>query len=121
VVELVFDFSGRIESKDEHFALFRGPLLLTRDIRFGDGVVDQPVKMPPLDKPVVVTPAESGIALPRSWHFCPIEKERPPGRTVSHLAADPPEMKERRRIAASTAAFNATLLTLRIRADYPCI
>ncbi len=59
-VQLVFDFSGRVEGKSEHFALFRGPLVLARDARFNDGAVDQPAKMPDLGKPVEITPVESG-------------------------------------------------------------
>lgn len=57
-VELALDFSGRVESKSEHFALFRGPLVLSRDARFNDGAVDQPAKMPELGKPVEITPIE---------------------------------------------------------------
>lgn len=59
-VELAFDFTGRVEGKSEHFALFRGPLVLSRDARFNDGAVDQPAKMPELGKPVAITPAEGG-------------------------------------------------------------
>ena len=59
-VELAFDFTGRVEGKNEHFALFRGPLVLSRDARFADGAVDQPAKMPELGKPVAITPVESG-------------------------------------------------------------
>lgn len=59
-VDVTFDFTGRVEGKSEHFALFRGPLVLARDTRFGDGAVDQPAKMPELGKPVVITPVESG-------------------------------------------------------------
>lgn len=59
-VEMTFDFSGRVEGKSEHFALFRGPLVLSRDARFADGAVDQPAKMPDLGKPVAITPVPSG-------------------------------------------------------------
>lgn len=59
-VELVFDFSGRVESKSEHFALFRGPIVLARDTRFNDGSVDQPAEMPGLGKPMEITPVDSG-------------------------------------------------------------
>jgi len=59
-VGLTFDLSGRVEGKNEHFALFRGPLVLARDARFSDGAVDQPAKMPELGKPVALTPVESG-------------------------------------------------------------
>jgi hypothetical protein len=55
-VEIAFDFTGRVEGKDEHFALFRGPLVLARDTRFNDGAVDQPAKMPDLGQPVAITP-----------------------------------------------------------------
>lgn len=57
-VEVEFDFAGRFESKDEHFALFRGPLLLSRDTRFDDGAVDQPAKMPDAGRSIAITPAE---------------------------------------------------------------
>ncbi len=60
-VELVFDMAGRVEGKNEHFALFRGPLLLARDARFNDGAVDQPAKMPELGKPVAITPVAGGL------------------------------------------------------------
>lgn len=60
VVELALDMRGRVESKSEHFALFRGPLVLARDARFNDGAVDQPAKMPELGKPVELKPAECG-------------------------------------------------------------
>ncbi|MDD4872491.1 MAG: glycoside hydrolase family 127 protein, partial [Kiritimatiellae bacterium] len=56
VVKMEFDFSGRIEAKNEHFALFRGPIVLARDTRFSDGSVDQPAEMPPLGKPVEIKP-----------------------------------------------------------------
>lgn len=58
-VEMDFDFTGRVEGKNEHFALFRGPLVLSRDARFNDGAVDQPAKMPDAGKPVAITPVES--------------------------------------------------------------
>jgi uncharacterized protein len=56
VVELTFDFTGRVETKNEHFALFRGPIVLSRDTRFNDGSVDQPAERPPLGKPVEIIP-----------------------------------------------------------------
>ncbi len=59
-VAVAFDFTGRVEGQSEHFALFRGPLVLARDARFNDGAVDQPAKMPELGKPVEIMPAESG-------------------------------------------------------------
>lgn len=55
-VDVTFDFAGRVEGKNEHFALFRGPLVLSRDTRFKDGAVDQPAQMPDLGKPVEITP-----------------------------------------------------------------
>ncbi len=55
-VGVTFDFTGRVEGKSEHFALFRGPLVLSHDARFNDGAVDQPAKMPELGKPVEITP-----------------------------------------------------------------
>jgi len=58
-VDMTFDFRGRMESKNEHFAFFRGPILLARDARFNDGVVDQPAQMPDPAKPVAITPVES--------------------------------------------------------------
>lgn len=58
-VEMVFDFTGRFISKNEHFALLRGPLVLSRDARFKDGAVDQPAKMPEQDKPVAIKLVES--------------------------------------------------------------
>jgi len=57
-VEVAFDFTGRVACKNEHFALFRGPLVLSRDTRFKDGAVDQPAKMPELGKPVTIKPVE---------------------------------------------------------------
>lgn len=61
-VEMAFDFAGRVEGKSEHFALFRGPLVLSRDTRFADGAVDQPAKMPDLGKPVSMVPVASDNA-----------------------------------------------------------
>lgn len=61
-VEIQFDFTGRVESKNEHFAIFRGPLVLSRDARFNDGAVDQPIKMPDPGKPLKIEPVESDIA-----------------------------------------------------------
>jgi len=52
----MFDFTGRVEGKNECFALFRGPLVLSRDARFNDGAVDQPAQMPELGKPITITP-----------------------------------------------------------------
>lgn len=60
-VEMAFDFTGRVEHKHEHFAFFRGPIVLSRDARFNDGAVDQPAEMPDPAKPVAITPAESKI------------------------------------------------------------
>ncbi|OGV70890.1 MAG: hypothetical protein A2283_03575 [Lentisphaerae bacterium RIFOXYA12_FULL_48_11] len=59
VVDIIFDFTGRVESKNEHFAFLRGPLVLSRDVRFADGYVDQPAEMPAPGKPVEITPVES--------------------------------------------------------------
>jgi hypothetical protein len=58
-VEVAFDFTGRVVAKNEHFAFFRGPLVLSRDTRFADGAVDQPAKMPDTTKPVAITPIAS--------------------------------------------------------------
>jgi hypothetical protein len=58
-VEVAFDFAGRVVAKNEHFAFFRGPLVLSRDTRFADGAVDQPAKMPDTTKPVAITPVAS--------------------------------------------------------------
>lgn len=59
-IRMELDFTGRIEAKNEHFAIVRGPLVLSRDARFQDGAVDQPAKMPDPGQPVVITPVETG-------------------------------------------------------------
>lgn len=51
-VELELDMQGRKEIKHEHFAFYRGPVLLARDARFGDGAVDQPANKGEGQKPI---------------------------------------------------------------------
>lgn len=58
-ISLTFDFLPRVEIKNEHFAIFRGPVVLSRDARFGDGAVDRPAQLPELGKPLVLTPVRS--------------------------------------------------------------
>lgn len=86
-VELTFDMPCRVVRKDGHFALFRGPVLLARDARFGDGDIHAPIEPPDVLTPIVPPSPEIGQAFsarlrtgvdleapggqtPREIHFC---------------------------------------------------
>ena len=40
-IEIKFDMRGQLIRQDDHQAILRGPIVLARDTRFGDGYVDE--------------------------------------------------------------------------------
>ena len=55
-VELKLDLRGRARIKNNHLALFRGPVTLARDARFNDGNIHEVVGVLDSAKPVELTP-----------------------------------------------------------------
>jgi DUF1680 family protein len=48
-IELALDMRGRLLHQDHHLAIMRGPIALARDSRFGDGPVDQALRVQHVD------------------------------------------------------------------------
>jgi len=90
-IELTLDLRGRLIQQDEYRAIVRGPVVLARDTRFGDGLIDETsiiqnengfVKLvPAANKPenvwlaftaplVLGTDLEGDFKNPRQIHFC---------------------------------------------------
>ena len=58
VVTLKFDLRARLYEQSNHQAIMRGPIVLARDSRFGDGFVDESAVIQSKDGFVEVTPVE---------------------------------------------------------------
>ena len=60
-IELSLDMTARVVEQNMHYAITRGPLVLARDSRFGDGFVDEGVVIKAAeDGAVELTPADNG-------------------------------------------------------------
>lgn len=55
-IELTLDMRGRIIAQDDFRAVMRGPVVLARDSRFGDGFVDEAAVIQQQDGYVTLTP-----------------------------------------------------------------
>ena len=58
VISLTFDLRARLYEQGNHQAIMRGPVVLTRDSRFGDGFVDESSVIQHKEGIVEVTPIE---------------------------------------------------------------
>lgn len=56
VVELQLDVRGRVEKQNNYAAIVKGPVVLARDSRFGDGFVDEAARIVEKDGYVELTP-----------------------------------------------------------------
>ena len=90
-INLTLDLRGRLVKQNDYQAIVRGPLVLARDTRFGDGFIDETsivqnkdgfIELVPVDKkteniwltftaPLVLgTDLEGEFKTPRQIHFC---------------------------------------------------